>query len=228
MSTTKRPTGKVQRLILDELAQAIADRGEHRAKITSDFLAWKLRAIDLGLDPGADLPSGDRPSRSDYVSVCRAARELARRGLVSIDRQCDFRQRDRRAILWVAPPGVIEDGRRPGLATTVSKRVVAIVSGALTGEPPRGSRSVGCPPRHVSYRWLHRELRREAGDRCGQFAKEITRAIDKAEERGEIVVVRDYRHGATGWSTRRVALFVALSPTTSTRQQAHETARSVR
>jgi hypothetical protein len=29
MSTTKRPTGKVQRLILDELAQAIADRGEH-------------------------------------------------------------------------------------------------------------------------------------------------------------------------------------------------------
>jgi len=228
MSTTKRPTGKVQRLILDELAQAIADRGEHGAKITSDSLAWRLRAVDLGLDPGADLPPGDRPSRSDYVSVCRAARELARRGLVSIDRQCDFRQRDRRAILWVAPPGTIEDGRRPGLAETVSKRVVEIVSGALTREPPRGSRSVGCPPGHVSYRWLHRELRREAGDRFGRFAKEITRAIEKAEERQEIVVVRDYRHGATGWSTRRVALFVALSANCRTRQQTDETARSVR
>jgi hypothetical protein len=228
MTETSKPTGKVQRLILDELNRAIADRGRDRAVITSDSIVWRLRAIDLGLEMGVDLPSGETPSRSDYVSVCRAARELARRGLVSINKRTHQNERDRRAVLWIAPPGVIEDERRPGLAETVSKRVVEILSGALTGEPPQGSRSVGCPPGHVTYRWLHRELRRVSGDRWGQFAKQITRAIDKAEERGVIVVVRDYRHGTTGWSTRRVSLFVALSDTFSTKQQFKDSEEYVR
>jgi hypothetical protein len=224
MPETKRPTGKVQRLILDELDLAIADKGTSRAIVSSDDLARRLRAVDLGLDAGADLPPGDRPSRSDYVSVCRAARELARRGLVSIDRQAHWGGRSRAAILWVAPPGVIEDGRRPGLAETLSNQVVEIVSGALKEFPPGpGSR---CPAGHVHYWRLHRYLRALAGDTCGQFRKQITRAIERAEERGEIVVVRYL--GETGYASRRVPYFVALSSMWETRQQTDETARSPR
>lgn len=228
MQPTKRPTGKVQRLILDELEGAIADRGGD-AYLTSDSLAWRLRAVDLGLDPGDDLPPGQEPSRSDYVSVCRAARELARRGLVSIDKRTHRNQRDRSAFLWIAAPGSgLEDERRPGLAETVSRLVAPAIEDALTGDSPRGSKSVGCPAGHVSYRWLAKTLALAVGDKSGRFSHAIRRGIDKAEERGEIRIRRDYRHGATGWSDRRVCSFVALSYASSTRQQTDETARSVR
>lgn len=229
MQPTKRPTGKVQRLILDELEGAIADRGEG-ACITSDSLAWRLRAVDLGLAPGADLPAGQEPTRSDYVSVCRAARELARRGLVSIDKRTHRNQRDRSAFLWIAAPGSgLEDERRPGLAETVSGLVVNVIEDALAGDPTRGSKSVGCPTGHVSYRWLRRTLSLAVGDKYGQFSNAVRRGIDKAEERGEIVVLRDYTQPPTGWSRRRmVRLFVSLSHSYQTRQQTDETARSVR
>ena len=166
----------------------------------------------MGLDPAADLPSGEEPSRSDYVSVCRAARELARRGLVSIDKRTLRNQRDRSAFLWIAAPSSeLEDERRPGLAETVSRLVVPAIKDALSGDPPRGSKSVGCPVGHVSYRWLTKTLALAVGDKHRQFSHAVRRGIDKAEERGEIVVRREYRHGTTGWSDRRVRSFVALS-----------------
>jgi hypothetical protein len=224
VKTMKRPTGKVQRLILDELERAIADKGLHKAFVTSESLAWRLRAINLGIDwQKQDLPEGETPSRSDYVSICRAARELSRTGAVVIDKRTDWRSGDRNrgAHLWIFPAGTKEDGRRPGLAETVSRKVVEILSEALSGDPPRGSKSVGCPAGHVSYRWLRKTLAVAAGDRCGEWriAKAVERGIDKAEERGTIVVVRQFKHGANGWSDRRVRSFVALSDTTPTKQQ---------
>ncbi len=224
MKTMKRPTGKVQRLILDELERAIAKRPPGRDHVTSDSVAWRLRAINLGLDPRADLQPGQEPSRSDYVSVCRAARELARRGLVVIDKRAHQNER-RAAFLWIAAPdSTMADERRPGLAETVSRRVVEILSEALSGDPPRGAKSVGCPAGHVSYQWLRKTLSVDAGDRCGEWriAKAVERGIDKAEERGTIVVVRQFKHGANGWSDRRVRSFVALSDTAPTKQQTDE------